>query len=181
MGSKVLARGVLQSPGALELVRVIGFVEDGGYLCLYSEPAANSTEDHGDPHDGSSDDLLRRALEYLRTLKLHRQARDLAAYGQVCIALHTKLPPLSSPPPAFLTTLDLPLETCSDLTQAPPPLEPPPWQSLLAQVARPDARGVQEGHWVTEDEMWARAERHAAMPPPPPPGAAPSSNGKWGR
>ena len=93
MSSKVLARGVLQSPGALDLVRAIGFVEDGGYLCLYSEPAANSSEDHGDSHDGSGDDLLRCALEYLETLKLHRQARDLAAYGQVCITLHTNLPP----------------------------------------------------------------------------------------
>ena len=66
-------------------------------------------------------------------------------------------------------------------TKRPRSLQAPPWHSLLAQVARANARGVQEGHWVTEDEMWARAERHAAMPPPPPPGAAPSSSGKWGR
>ena len=58
------------------------------------------------------------------------------------------------------------------------PQELPPWASLCCESNGSRDAG---GHWVSDAEVWTRAERNASMPPPPPPGSAPSSNGRWGR
>lgn len=167
----------------MALLRALGFSEVDASLAM-DEPQATAADT---PHDGTSCQLLLTALEDLGTLRQHRHARDLAAYGQTAAQPQLDPPPWESlvrwarrhdatpTVPTTPTTPTMPLLSTHRHTN-------PSTQLALARHASgPGGSDASGGHWVTEEEMWARTERHAGMPPPPPPGAAPSSNGRWGR